>query len=297
MLAHTLVVEPFSRGFSGLRAQFSDALFALTAMVAWCCSSPAPTSPTCCSRAPWDAPGTRDSHLARRHARGGSPGSAWRRAWRWRSRAGRAARCSARGPAAFSRTQVLGGSSLPLVFSPDVRVLAFALGLSLVTAVVFGLAPALRAIQVGRIAAIGTNQRQAVGQATTKGMQSLVVFQLALSVVVVFAAFLLGRTLINFTRIDPGFSSESPRDRLLRSDYQRLRVGAVCAARAASGGGGARRAGCGFGIGVDDAVWWPAARRRARFVSRAPRGTVSPNMNWVSSGVFSHRRHSARRGA
>src|SRR5205085_3975025 len=100
------------------------------------------------------------------------------------------------------------GSNLPRVFSPDMRVVAFAFGLSLVTAAAFGLAPAFRALQVGRIAAIGTPPRQAVGQVTTKGMQSLVVFQLALSVVVVFAAFLLGRTLINFTRIDPGFSSE-----------------------------------------------------------------------------------------
>ena len=34
MLKHTLVVEPFSRGFSFLRNRFSDALFALTGMVA-----------------------------------------------------------------------------------------------------------------------------------------------------------------------------------------------------------------------------------------------------------------------
>ena len=33
MLAHTLTVEPFSRGFSGLRARFADALFALGGMV------------------------------------------------------------------------------------------------------------------------------------------------------------------------------------------------------------------------------------------------------------------------
>ena len=39
-------------------------------------------------------------------------------------------------------------------------------------------------------------------------MRPLVTAQLALSVVVVFAAVLLGRTLINFTRIDPGFEAD-----------------------------------------------------------------------------------------
>src|SRR5262249_38986824 len=96
----------------------------------------------------------------------------------------------------------------PLVFSPDARVLAFAAGLSMITAVAFGLAPAVRAIQVGRTAAIGTHQRLAVGGTTMRGMRWLVVGQLALSVVVVFAAMLFGRTFINFMRIDPGFSTD-----------------------------------------------------------------------------------------
>jgi predicted permease len=39
-----------------------------------------------------------------------------------------------------------------------------------------------------------------------KGMRPLVAAQLALSVVVVFAAVLLGRTLMNFARLDPGFA-------------------------------------------------------------------------------------------
>src|SRR5262249_60425714 len=34
MLQHTLGIESFAQGFSGLRARYSDALFALTAMVA-----------------------------------------------------------------------------------------------------------------------------------------------------------------------------------------------------------------------------------------------------------------------
>src|SRR5207247_7214912 len=118
--------------------------------------------------------------------------------------------------------QVLWWSNqLPQVFSPDARVLAFAVGLSVATAVAFGLAPALRAIDAGRTAAVGTNQRHALGQATMRGMRALVVGQLALSVVVVFAALLLGRTLVNFMRIDPGFST----DRLVTVSFYALSSG------------------------------------------------------------------------
>jgi predicted permease len=39
-----------------------------------------------------------------------------------------------------------------------------------------------------------------------KGMRPMVAVQVALAVVIVFAAVLLGRTLLNFTTIDPGFS-------------------------------------------------------------------------------------------
>src|SRR5262249_37916093 len=107
----------------------------------------------------------------------------------------------------FLARQVIGtvNSPLPSVFAPDTRVLVFAFGGTGATAVAFGRAPALRAIRIGRAAALAGNQRQAVGHATPTAMRSLVVGQLALSVVVVFAAMLLGRTLLNFMRIDPGF--------------------------------------------------------------------------------------------
>jgi predicted permease len=166
-LAHTLAVEPLSRGFSGLRAQFSDALFALTAMVA------VVLLVTCANIA--------NLLLARAVGRAREVGIRISLG----ATTGRLARQCLAESLALALTggacgalfgawasgllahEVLGRSNLPVVFSPDVRVFAFALGLSLVTAVVFGLAPALRAIQVGRVAAIGTTQRQAVGQVTT----------------------------------------------------------------------------------------------------------------------------------
>jgi predicted permease len=284
-LAHTLVLEPVSRGFSGLRAQFSDALFALTGMVGVVllvtCAN---VANLLLARAVGRARevgirislGATTGRLARQclaeslalALTGGACGALFG-AW-------------ASGLVAH---EVLGRSNLPRVFSPDVRVLAFALGLSLVTAVVFGLAPALRAIQVGRIAAIGTSQRQAVGQVTTKGMQSLVVFQLALSVVVVFAAFLLGRTLINFTRIDPGFSSEH----LVTASFDPITSGyesaqyaplarrLVAAARTVPGVVSASASRCGLVAGC-------STSSSVRLEGAAE--TVSSNMNWVGPGYF-----------
>ena len=208
MLSHTLVVEPFAHGFSLLRARFSDALFALSAMVAVVllvtCAN---VANLLLARAVGRARdvgirislGATTGRLVRQCLAeslalallGGAIGGVF---GEWAS--------------GFLARGVLGTSSqLPTVFSPDTRVLIFAVGLSLATAIVFGLVPALRAVRIGRTAAVGTTQRTAVGQVTS-GMRSLVVGQLALSVVVVFAAILLGRTLVNFLRIDPGFAPD-----------------------------------------------------------------------------------------
>jgi predicted permease len=208
MAAHTLVVESFSRGFSSLRARFSDALFALSAMVAVvllvACAN---LANLLLARAVGRA---RD--LAIRISLGASNGRLVRQclaeSLALAAAGGVGGALCARWASGFLAHQVIGTSSaLPAVFSPDVRVWLFAMGLSLTTALVFGLAPALRAMHVGRIA-VNANQRHGVTQAATRGMQSLVFGQLALSVVVVFAAILLGRTLINFTRIETGFASK-----------------------------------------------------------------------------------------
>jgi predicted permease len=209
MLAHTLAVEPFSRGFSGLRARFADGLFALTGMVALVllvtCAN---IANLLLARAAGQARdlgirislGATTARLVRQclteslalAVLGGALGVVFSE---WAS--------------SFLARQVIGTSGdLPLVFAPDARVLGFAAGISFVAAIVFGLAPAFGAIAGGRRAALVANQRQAVGHSSMTGMRSLVVGQLALSVVVVFAAMLLGRTLINLMRIDPGFAAD-----------------------------------------------------------------------------------------
>ena len=208
MMAHTLSVEPFTRGFSGLRSRFSDALFAITGMVALVlivmCAN---IANLLLARAAGTA---RD--IGVRISLGASTGRLVRQcltesvtlavlggpiglvAGTWGSR--------------FLARQVFNSSSaLPQIFQPDRRLIFFAAAVSLGTAVAFGLAPAFRAVRAGRTASLQNNQRQNVGNASLHGMRSLVVAQLALAVAVVFAAVLLGRTLLNFVRTDPGFST------------------------------------------------------------------------------------------
>jgi predicted permease len=108
--------------------------------------------------------------------------------------------------AALERLTIPGDASLSLELSPDPRVLAFALGVSLLTGIVFGLAPALRASRsdiTSRLredsASTGT-RRSFIGNA-------LIVGQLSLSLVLLVAAGLFMRALDEGSRVDPGFDT------------------------------------------------------------------------------------------
>ncbi|MBW3553518.1 MAG: ADOP family duplicated permease [Gemmatimonadetes bacterium] len=89
----------------------------------------------------------------------------------------------------------------------DWRVGGFALVLVLVTALMFGLLPALRTSEV-RLAAV---LRAGRGPDSTggRGRGALVAAEVALGVVVLVAAGLLGRTLWNLWSTDPGFEPDS----------------------------------------------------------------------------------------
>jgi putative ABC transport system permease protein len=82
----------------------------------------------------------------------------------------------------------------------DWRVLLYALALSLVSAVVFGLVPALRAT---RVTLTGVH----AGRVTSTRLRStLLVAQTATTVLLLAGAILLVRSFMNIWRIDPGFS-------------------------------------------------------------------------------------------
>jgi predicted permease len=110
---------------------------------------------------------------------------------------------------------MMGGSSgrFPYVIAPDWRVLSFALGVSILTGITFGLAPALRSTRVDLALALKENASTVSSGATQTGRfhlgSVLVVAQVALSVLALIGAGLLMRTLENLRNINPGFDTRN----------------------------------------------------------------------------------------
>jgi len=86
------------------------------------------------------------------------------------------------------------------------RVLAFTVGVSMLTGILFGLAPALRATGADLTAAIKQGRRTT--GAVSRLSKGLVVLQVALSLLLLVGAGLFIRTLYNLQRVDLGFNQE-----------------------------------------------------------------------------------------
>jgi putative ABC transport system permease protein len=96
--------------------------------------------------------------------------------------------------------------------APELRVLLFTLGISMVTAVLFGLAPAFTGARVSLADTLREGGRSGtVGSGRQRLRRMLVTTEVALSLVLVFAAGLLGQTAARLEGQDPGFRA----DRLL----------------------------------------------------------------------------------
>lgn len=95
-----------------------------------------------------------------------------------------------------------------LDLSVDARVLAFAIGLSLLTAALFGVVPAWRATRVDPQSAMKASHHGRTQSGTLAMSNLLVVGQVALSLVLVAAAGLLLTTFINLQTLDAGFDRE-----------------------------------------------------------------------------------------
>ena len=118
---------------------------------------------------------------------------------------------------------------LPINVAPSPLVLGFALGLALITGVVFGAAPAWLATRTDAADALRGSGRSTKGRSSV-ATKSLLVLQAALSVVLVAGATMLGRSLNNLEHQDFGFHPEGRTlvaIRTPRADYTTPRLTAL----------------------------------------------------------------------
>jgi predicted permease len=85
----------------------------------------------------------------------------------------------------------------------DWRVFLFAIGSSILTGLIFGLMPALRAKKVG-IEEILRSQSRSIAGSARRPLNGFVMCQIALALVLLSAAGILGRTLLRLSSLSPG---------------------------------------------------------------------------------------------
>src|SRR5688572_17754022 len=105
----------------------------------------------------------------------------------------------------------LSEDSLPATVnvSIDVTVLGFTLLISILTGLLFGLAPVSRSIKVDLIDSLKDGARGAEGTMRNRTRSLLVVFESAVAVMLLIGAGLLVRSLIELQKVDPGFDSNN----------------------------------------------------------------------------------------
>jgi predicted permease len=104
---------------------------------------------------------------------------------------------------------VIASGPLKVVFdlTPNANVLAFTAGISVASAILFGLAPALQTVgSSAQVVAFRSAPR--LGRSPLRVLSLLVTIQVALSLVLVTGAGLFVRTLRNLQALDPGFQRE-----------------------------------------------------------------------------------------
>jgi predicted permease len=97
----------------------------------------------------------------------------------------------------------------PLNLGLNTTVLLFTLGITVATALLFGTIPAFRATRVDLIESLKEGRGMVKGSTKNLLARTMVVLQVALSLVLVVGASLFLRSLINLTKVDTGFNREN----------------------------------------------------------------------------------------
>ncbi|HLQ76219.1 MAG TPA: ABC transporter permease [Terriglobia bacterium] len=204
-----VMLSPASAGVTGLRQQFSETLFILMAVVAIvlliACAN---IASLLLARAT-----ARRPEIAMRLALG---------AGRWRlvrqllvectllAIAGGAFGCLLAQLATRSMVAYMsaGRSALILDLHFSVRVLLFTAAVSILTGLLFGIAPALRATHIDLTPALKNRTETSGGRSSLRAGKVLAVAQIALSLLLLAGAGLFVRSLVNLNRQDEGFNRD-----------------------------------------------------------------------------------------
>ena len=102
-----------------------------------------------------------------------------------------------------------GFETLPLNVGVDLRLLGFTFGVAVATAVLFGIIPAFRATRVDPIDSLkeGRGGSGAIGR--TRTAKTLIIAQVAVSLVLTVASSLFLRSLVNLNNVNTGFNREN----------------------------------------------------------------------------------------
>ncbi len=114
-----------------------------------------------------------------------------------------------RASAVLLRMATPGPTPVPLDLQPDLWVLGFTLLLTVVTALLFGTAPALKATRLELTPTLKEGRGGGVALARSRLGQGLIVGQIALSILLLVAAGLFLRSLRQLTSVDTGFDKKN----------------------------------------------------------------------------------------
>jgi predicted permease len=101
-----------------------------------------------------------------------------------------------------------GAEMIPLDVSINMRLLLFTFAVTVATAVVFGIVPALRGTRVELTDALKNSRGPSSGTARSPLGKALIVAQVAVSLVLMVGAILFVRSLVNLNNVDTGFNRE-----------------------------------------------------------------------------------------
>jgi len=101
-----------------------------------------------------------------------------------------------------------GADTLPLDVSINTRLLFFNFAVTVATAVLFGIVPALRGTRVELTNALKDGRGPSSGTARSPLGKALIVIQIAISLVLMVGAILFVRSLVNLNNVDTGFNRE-----------------------------------------------------------------------------------------